>query len=176
MMYREIIELNDHDDDGKQSPRWSRWSPTELLMEGVSLIALIACFGISVYYWGGMDDEIPVYFIYGVAMAYFSKAYLLITPFAALVLWLLMGLYVYTAQKNAPVKLKSQKFGRMQYLADRFYLGLIKMEILIMLFIMERRIIHLALGRASGNFALFVFAAVLAITLFRYISRRAKIT
>jgi hypothetical protein len=178
MMYREVIELNDRDDDddGRQNPRWVRWTPIELLMEGVSAAALIAGFILLIYYWGKVADEIPVYFIYGEAMAWLSKNYLLITPFIALVLWAVMSLYAYTAQQNVAVKLTAQKFARMQYLVDRFYLSLIKMEVLIILFIMERRTILLALGQSVGNFGMVVFAVALAATLIKYISRRAKIT
>ncbi|MDR1206670.1 MAG: hypothetical protein LBL26_14515 [Peptococcaceae bacterium] len=178
MIYREIIELNDRDDDDdeKQNPRWIRLTPAELVMEGVSAIALIATFILMMYYWGKVDDEIPVYFIYGVAMAWLSKAYLLIIPFIALILGAVMSLYAYMAQKSVAAKLKAQKFARMQYLVDRFYLSLIKMEVMIILFIMERRTILLALGQRLGSFEMIVFAVALVVTLVKYISRRAKIT
>jgi hypothetical protein len=176
MMYREVIELNDQDDDGSQSPKWARWRAVELIMEGVSLVGLIACFFMLIFYWGKVDDEIPVYFIYGVAMAWFSKAYLLIIPFLSLVLWLIMSLYAYVVQKNISDKLKTQKFGRMQYLVDRFYLGLVKMEIISIFFLVERRVILLALGRTTRSYELPLFAVALIVTLFRYMSKRSKIT
>jgi hypothetical protein len=177
MTYREIIELTTGDDDDKKGPSWTRWTKMEIALEILALMALVMCFGLWIYYWGRVDDEIPVYFIYGVAMSWFSKTYLMILPFISLVLWVVMSLYVYLTQKDVIHRLKYQKFARMQYQIDRFFLTLIKMEVMMMLAIIERRIIRLAMGGAPGvDLELPAFAIVLILTLVRYIVTRSKIT
>ena len=175
-MYREIIELNDRDDD-QPSPSWARLTILEILMEMTSIVSVMICFILLFFYWGRVRNEIPVYFIYGAPMAYFSKSYLIILPVASLVLWALMSAYAVIIQRGIALKLRAQNFARLQYITDRFYLGLIKMEIMIAFTFMQNLIISRAInGFTAQNYIGPIIIVVLVATLGRYITKRAKVS
>ncbi len=130
-----------------------RIEPTafDLLLEGLSLLALLILAGLPLFYWGQLPDTVPTHFDAGGRPdSYGSKGSLLALPGIAIALYVVLTAMQRVPHTfNYPIEVNPGNAKRLYRHSVRM-LRLLKMTILLGFTFILHRVILVVLGQAQG--------------------------
>jgi len=153
---------------GKMNRPRPHLKPTsfDLLLEGLSLLGLLALVALPLLYWGQLPDAIPTHFdASGRPDSYGRKGSLLALPAIAIALYVVLTAMQRVPHTfNYPIEVNADNAKRLYRHSVRM-LRLLKMTILLGFTFILHRVILVVLGQAQGLGAWFVPAFLLTIAL-----------